>query len=103
MSIYIAGVASCLVSILMASFCSYKREFLNFGTTVILDEATLLGGFPGGLDGKESTCNVGDLSSIPGLGRSLEEGTPVFLSGESPWTEQPSRLQLMGPQKIRHD
>ena len=27
-------------------------------------------GFPGGSDGKESTCNVGDLSLIPGLGRS---------------------------------
>ena len=27
-------------------------------------------GFPGGSDGKESTCNGGDLGSIPGLGRS---------------------------------
>jgi len=27
-------------------------------------------GFPGGLDGKESACSVGDLGSIPGLGRS---------------------------------
>ena len=27
-------------------------------------------GFPGGLDGRESTCNAGDLGSIPGLGRS---------------------------------
>ena len=27
-------------------------------------------GFPGGSVGKESTCNVGDLDSIPGLGRS---------------------------------
>ena len=27
-------------------------------------------GFPGGLHGKESTCNVGDLSLIPGLGMS---------------------------------
>ena len=27
-------------------------------------------GFPGGSAGKESTCNVGDLGSIPGLGRS---------------------------------
>ena len=27
-------------------------------------------GFPGGSDGKESVCNVGDLCSIPGLGRS---------------------------------
>ena len=31
-------------------------------------------GFPGGSAGKESTCNVGDLSSIPGLGRSPGEG-----------------------------
>ena len=31
-------------------------------------------GFPGGSAGKESTCNVGDLGSIPGLGRSLGEG-----------------------------
>ena len=27
-------------------------------------------GFPGGSDGKESACNVGDLGLIPGLGRS---------------------------------
>ena len=26
-------------------------------------------GFPSGSDGKESACNVGDLGSIPGLGR----------------------------------
>ena len=31
-------------------------------------------GFSGGLDGKESACNVGDLGSIPGLGRSPGEG-----------------------------
>ena len=39
-------------------------------------------GFPGGPDSKESACNVGDLDSIPGLGRSPEEGkrlpTPEF-------------------------
>ena len=27
-------------------------------------------GFPGGSDSKESTCDVGDLGSISGLGRS---------------------------------
>ena len=27
-------------------------------------------GFPGGSDGKESTCSARDLGSIPGLGRS---------------------------------
>ena len=30
--------------------------------------------FPGGSEGKESTCNAGDLSSISGLGRSPGEG-----------------------------
>ena len=31
-------------------------------------------GFPCGLAGKESACNVEDLGSIPGLGRSPGEG-----------------------------
>ena len=31
-------------------------------------------GFPGGSDGKESTCNVGGLGLIPGLGRCPEAG-----------------------------
>ena len=31
-------------------------------------------GFPGGSTGKEPACNVGDLGSIPGLGRSAGEG-----------------------------
>ena len=30
--------------------------------------------FPGGSAGTESACNVGDLGSIPGLGRSPGEG-----------------------------
>ena len=36
-------------------------------------------GFPGSSDGKESTCNAGDLGSIPGLGRSPgeENGNPL--------------------------
>ena len=40
-------------------------------------------GFPGGSAGKESTCSVGDLGSIPGLGRSLGEGNgyPLQYSG----------------------
>ena len=39
--------------------------------------------FPGGSAGKESTCNVEDLNSIPGLGRSPEEGNsyPFQYSG----------------------
>ena len=39
-------------------------------------------GFPGGSEGKESACNAGDLSSIPGLGRSPgeENGNPLQYS-----------------------
>ena len=40
-------------------------------------------GFPFGSAGKESTCNMGDLSLIPGLGRSPGEGKgyPLQYSG----------------------
>ena len=34
---------------------------------------------PDGSAGKESACNVGDLGSIPGLGRSLGEGNSYLL------------------------
>ena len=48
---------------------SDTTERLNW-TELILN----IEGFPGGLVGKESTCNVGDPCSIPGLGRSPGEG-----------------------------
>ena len=40
-------------------------------------------GLPGSSDSKESACNVGDLGSIPGLGRSPGEGKgyPLQYSG----------------------
>ena len=40
-------------------------------------------GFPCGSAGKESTCNTGDLGSVPGLGRSPGEGEdyPLKYSG----------------------
>ena len=37
-------------------------------------------GFPGSSAGKESTCNVGDLGLIPGLGRSLEKEKATHFS-----------------------
>ena len=96
---------------------------------------SLEGGFSGSSAGKESTCNAGDSSSIPGLGSSPGEGiayalqyswasleaqtvknppamwetwvgkipwrrpwepTSVFFPRESPWPEEPGRLQFMG-------
>ena len=50
-------------------------------------------GFPGGSADKESACNVGDLGSIPGLGRSPGEG------GEAGGMETQGRAKpsLLGP------
>ena len=51
-------------------------------------------GFAGVSKDKESACHVGDLCSIPELGRSpwSRQPTPVFLPGESPGTEKSSGL-----------
>ena len=62
------------------------------------DRATELKDFPGGLDGKESACNPGDLSLNPGLGRFPGVGgTPLqFPCLENPWTNEADRLQFTG-------
>ena len=64
-------------------------------------------GLPGGSDGKESTCNVGDLVLIPGLEDPLEKGMATqssILAWKMPWTEEePGRLQSMGWQRVEHD
>ena len=58
--------------------------------------------FPGGTVVKNLPANAGDtgdLSSILGLGRSLEEDLTThsrILAWESPWTEEPARLQSGG-------
>ena len=49
---------------------------------ILLYSIVLEWGFPDGLGGKESACNVGDLGSTPGLGRREWLPTPVFLPGE---------------------
>ena len=41
---------------------------------LVLPPVFMVLSFPGGLDGKESTYNAGDRSSVPGLGRSPGEG-----------------------------
>ena len=64
-------------------------------------------GFPGGSDGDKFTCNSGDLGFNPWVGkipwRRAWKPTPVFLLGESPWTEDPGGLQSMGSQRVRHN
>ena len=52
--------------------------------------------------GEESTCNAGDLGSIPGPGGSPGEGNAThssILAWRILWTEEPGRLQSLGLQK----
>ena len=63
-------------------------------------------GFPGGSDGKESACNVGDLGLIPGLGRAPGggHGKPLQYSClENPHGQEPGRPQSMGWRRVGHN
>ena len=54
----------------------------------------------------ETVCNVGDLGSIPGLGKSPSEGNgnPLQYSClENSMDRAPGGLQSMEPQRVRHD
>ena len=57
-----------------------SREYERGGGKFIYTRLQPLRASPGGSEGKESTCNAGDLGSIPGLGRSLEEGMATHSS-----------------------
>ena len=57
-------------------------------------------GFPGGSEGKNSACSAGDPGLIPGLGRSPGKR---ILARRIPWIGEPSGLQPMEPQRVRHD
>ena len=57
-------------------------------------------------DGKESTCNAGELGWILGQEDPLEKGMTTQFSTVAwkiPWTEEPGRVQAMGWQRVRHN
>jgi len=63
-------------------------------------------GFPGGSDGKESTCSAGDLGLILGWEDPLEKGMAThssILAWRIPWTEDAGGLQSMGSQRMGPD
>ena len=66
----------------------------------------LFTGFPLGLSGKESTCNAGEMGSIPGWGRSPGEGNgnPLQYSClEDPMDRGAWQAIVHGVTKVRHD
>ena len=64
---------------------------------------------PRWLSGKQSACQCRrwrDVSSVPGLGRSLEkemETHSSILAWKIPWTGEPGRLQFVGLLRVGHD
>jgi len=64
---------------LVSFFCEYPAFPAPF-----IEETVFSVGFPGGSAGKESTCNAGDLGSIPALRRSPGggHGSPLQYSGQ---------------------
>ena len=62
---------------------------------------------PWGFSGKESSCLCRRREFDPWVRkipwRREWQLTPVFLPGESPWTEEPGRLQFMWSQRVRQD
>ena len=63
-------------------------------------------GLPWSLSGKQSACNAGYPGSIPGFGRSHENGIATrsrILAWRIPWTKEPGGLPSMGLQIVRHD
>ena len=62
-------------------------------------------GLPWWLSGKEPT-STGGTGSILGQEDPLEKEMATHssvLAWETPWTEEPSRLQSMGSQRVGHD
>ena len=58
--------------------------------------------FPGGSDGKESACNVGDLGSEDHLEKGKATHSSIF-AWRIPWTEETGGLQSLGLQRVGHD
>ena len=74
-------LASQKLTMWLFTLCTHLPGFLYL--LLISEQIFYSMGFPGGSDNKESTCNVGDLGLIPGLGRSPGEGKgyPLQYSG----------------------
>ena len=57
--------------------------------------------------GEESACNARDVGLISGLGRFPGEGnckpTPVILTWEIPWTEEPGAYSPWGFKRVEHN
>ena len=52
---------------------------------------------------KNRPASAGDIRVRKIPWRKKWQPTPIFLPGESPWTEEPGGLQSIGSQRVGHD
>ena len=94
--------AACRLSLVVASRGYPLVEVC--GLRIMMASIVVEHGLSAGSDGKEFACNVGDLGSIPGLGRFPGEGPVQYSCLEHPYGQsQPGRLQSLGSQRVRQD
>ena len=67
-------------------------------------------GFPHGTSGKEPPANARDKRDVGSISLSWEDPLEESMATHSrilawriPWTEEPTGLQSMGSQRVRHD
>ena len=77
------GLVIILYSLFHYFWITYWPIWLYWEQISHFEKVTVIPGFPCVSAGKESSCNVGDLGSIPGLGRSPgeENSYPLHYSG----------------------
>ena len=78
----------CLLSIIMRSL--RIMALFHISASLFYIQFNRRWGFPGSSSDKESACNAGDPSLIPGSGRSTEEGTGY--SFQYSWASQVAQL-----------
>ena len=74
---------------------SWRQKISWLHKPAVLNSITNTQGLPSGSGGKESTCNAGDMGSIPGQEDPLEEEMATHssvLDWKIPWTQEPGRL-----------
>ena len=89
------------ITLTLVTSLAWKVLFFFFSLKIFI------GGFLGGSAGKESACQCRTCAVNPWVKkipwRRKWQSTPVFLPGESPWTEEPGGLQSMGSQTAGHN
>ena len=89
--------------------CCHEAEWQDFHFSLKWTHS-ILRGFPGSTSGKESAqqCRRHKGHSFNPCIRKIPwrrawQPTPVFMPGESLWTEEASRLRSIGSQRVGHD